>query len=79
LLEQIIKSIIEYTEQKEYMEIIEIIKNFKVENEFKELVKVRNQKYKLKNKFKFYEKIIIEKIKNNEGIEIGLTLLRTNS
>ena len=61
------------------MEIIEIIKNFKVENEFKELVKVRNQKYKLKNKFKFYEKIIIEKIKNNEGIEIGLTLLRTNS
>ena len=78
LIEQIINSIIEYTEQKEYVEIIEIIKNFKVENEFKELVKVRNQKYKLKNKFKSYEKIIIEKIKNNEGIENGLALLKSN-
>ena len=78
LIEQIINSIIEYTEQKEYMEIIEIIKNFKVENEFKELVKVRNQKYKLKNKFKSYEKIIIEKIKNNEGIENGLKLLKSS-
>ena len=78
LTEQIVKSIIEYTEQDEYIEIIEIIKNFNVENEFKELVKVRNQKYKLKNNFKYYENKIIEKIKKYEGNKYSLSLLLSN-
>ncbi len=66
LTNQIINSIAQYTYNNSHMEIIGIIQKFNVESEFKDLVKIRTNKFKISQEyFKKEENRIITKIKNN--------------
>ena len=65
LTKQIINSIAQYTDDIGYKEIIGIFQKFNVESEFKELVKIRTNKFKIRPEdFKREENRIINNIKN---------------
>lgn len=76
LLSQILDDIAKYTRNDGHLKVLEILDRFNVEDKFKELVKIRTNKYKLSyDNFKQKENIIINSIRNNTYNKDGLNLL----
>ena len=76
LITQILGDIANYTNHYEYLEIQQILENFKIENKFKSLVRLRTEKYKMPiETFKSKEDDIISKIRNNYSNKYGFNFL----
>ena len=76
LTTQILDDIAKYTNHYEYLEIQQILDNFKIEGKFKSLVRLRTEKYKMPiETFKSKEEDIISKIRNNDSNEFGFNFL----
>ena len=79
IISQIIENIAKYSENKTYLDIIEILEHFDIENEFKDLVKIRNDKFRLNyDDFKSKEKAIVSQIINkaSNNKEINFFLIK---